>query len=87
MMTTSKALFGGLALVAAAVAFSSLSPVMGQSRSAPLFQISSESDLFVWRIDQTTGEVSFCTRSNDSRSPSVVSSSAPTCSGWSPPVQ
>lgn len=86
-MNASKALFAGLALIAVSIGFSGLSPVMGQSRSAPAFQISSESDLFVWRIDQTTGEVSYCTRSNDSRSPSVVSSSTPTCSGWSPPVQ
>ena len=86
-MNVSKALFAGLALIAVSIGFSGFSSVMGQSRSAPAFQISSESDLFVWRIDQTTGEVSYCTRSNDSRSPSVVSSSTPTCSGWSPPVQ
>ncbi|MCB9978744.1 MAG: hypothetical protein H6862_03950 [Rhodospirillales bacterium] len=86
-MSGSKALFGGLALIAAAIVFSGFSPVMGQSRGGDSFQISSESDLFVWRVNQATGEVSFCTRNNDSRSSSLVSSSSPFCSGSSPAVR
>lgn len=83
-MNGPKAVFGGLALIAAAIVFSGFSPVMGQAQGGDSFQISSESDLFVWRVNQSTGEVSFCTRNNDSRSTSMVSSSVPFCSGASP---
>jgi hypothetical protein len=37
----------------------------------------------VWRIDQASGRVSYCSRSGNSLDPVYLASKAPFCSGWS----
>ena len=57
-MTTPKALFFGLALIAAAVFFSQEST--GQQNTRGQYVVSSASENTVWRIDTRTGKVSQC---------------------------
>lgn len=37
----------------------------------------------VWRVDQSTGRVSYCVRNINSVDPQLIASRAPFCSAWS----
>ena len=47
------------------------------------FGIASGSQNTVWRIDQSTGAVSFCVRDTVSSDPAVIKSRPAICSPWS----
>jgi hypothetical protein len=46
------------------------------------FSISSGSQNTVWRIDQSTGLVSYCIRDTVSNDPALIRSRPPICSAW-----
>lgn len=46
------------------------------------FGIASGSQNTVWRIDQSTGMVSYCMRDTISNDPALVRSRPPICSAW-----
>lgn len=85
-MTYPKALFGGLALIAAAILVGQFSPVMGQMGGGG-YAIASDGRSIVWRINTGTGEVSYCGRRSDNTDAPSLSRSQPTCSQWSPSGQ
>jgi hypothetical protein len=47
------------------------------------FGIASGSQNTVWRIDQSTGMVSYCIRDTISNDPALIRSRPPICSAWS----
>ncbi len=47
------------------------------------YMIASGDRNMVWRIDQTTGRVSYCQINSPSSDPKYVATQAPYCSAWS----
>lgn len=82
-MTYPKALFGGLALIAAALLVGQLSPVMGQMAGAGGYAIASDGRAIVWRVNTGTGAVSYCARRADNTDTATLSRQQPSCSQWS----
>lgn len=63
----------------------SVTPVMAQqTQDTPRgpFAIASGSQNTVWRIDQSTGMVSYCIRDTISNDPALIRSRPPICSAW-----
>lgn len=87
-MTYPKALFGGLALVAAVLLIGQLSPVMGQAGGGgDGYAIASDGRSLVWRVNTRTGAVSYCARRSDNTDAATLARQQPSCSQWSPPAQ
>lgn len=81
-MTYPKALFGGLALIAAALVVGQFSPVMGQMGGGN-YAIASDGRAIVWRIHTGTGAVSYCARRSDNTDAPTLARQQPACSLWS----
>lgn len=47
------------------------------------YMLAAGDKMMVWRIDQTTGKVSYCMRDSVSTDPKFISVRAPYCSAWS----
>lgn len=85
-MTGAKAFVLGCSILAIAIIIGSFaSPASSQSRSG--FMVASDGRSFVWRVNTTTGEVSYCARTNDTVSASYIKSVTPICSKQSAPVE
>lgn len=75
-------------LILATVTFVTLalSTVYAQQQQQPAprgpFTISSGSQNTAWRIDQSTGMVSYCQRDTVSNDPALIRSRPPVCSVW-----
>ncbi|MCB1537645.1 MAG: hypothetical protein H6865_07255 [Rhodospirillales bacterium] len=80
------ALFASTLVTACAIVFAALSPAVSQSRGAG-FMMASGSAAYAWRVNTTTGAVSYCVRRSDSSDPTYILNNPPVCSGWTPPVQ
>ncbi len=85
-MTYPKALFGGLALIAAALLVGQLSPVMGQMGGGG-YAIASDGRAIVWRVNTVNGAVSYCARRSDNTDAPSIARQQPSCSLWSMPAQ
>ena len=48
------------------------------------YMIAAGDKMMVWRIDQSTGMVSYCMRDSVSTDPKFIQQRAPYCSAWSP---
>jgi hypothetical protein len=84
-MKMPHAIFGSALVLAIAIVFAALSPAESQRR-ADGFMVASDGRALVWRVNTTTGAVSYCVRRSDSNDPGYVSEQTPTCSRFSPPV-
>lgn len=84
-MKMPHALFGSAAVLAIAIVIASFSPAESQRR-ADGFMVASDGRALVWRVNTTTGAVSYCARQNDSISPGAIAEATPTCSKFSPAV-
>lgn len=78
-MKLPHAIFGSAVLLTAAIVIAALSPAESQRR-ADGYMIASDGRALVWRVNTTTGAVSYCTRRSDSVDPGYVSEQTPTCS-------
>lgn len=47
------------------------------------YMLAAGDKMMVWRIDQTTGKVSYCMRDSVSMDPQFLRTRAPYCSAWS----
>ncbi len=84
-MKMPHAIFGGAVILAAAIVIAALSPAESQRR-ADGFMVASDGRALVWRVNTTTGAVSYCTRRSDSNDPGYVAEQTPTCSRFSAPA-
>lgn len=66
-------------------AFSYFSAAQSQTQAAIRgpFMLASGDRMMVWRIDQSTGRVSYCMRDSVSTDPKYIATRAPYCSAWS----
>ncbi len=85
-MKASMAFFAGCLVLAAAIVAASFSPVYSQQRRADGFMIASDGTQFVWRVNTTTGEISYCFRRDNSTDEKLIGNRAPICSAASPAV-
>jgi hypothetical protein len=70
-----------------AFAFSAFTVARSQSTAADVkgpFMLAGGDRTMVWRIDQATGKVSFCTRDTSSTDQKYLQGYTPFCSNWSP---
>jgi hypothetical protein len=73
-------------IVAIAIVTASFSPATSQGRGSS-FMIASSGGSFVWRVNVSTGAVSYCVRRDDSTDEKFVAKRAPFCSAQSAAVQ
>ncbi len=85
MSSWAKAFVFSVAKLASAIVFASYAPALSQARQSG-FMIASNGSSFVWRVNTFTGEVSYCSRRDDSKDPKVVRNRAPYCSKSTPAV-
>lgn len=66
-------------------AFSMFTIAQSQTQAAVRgpFMLANGDRLMVWRIDQSTGRVSYCMRDSVSTDPKFIATRAPFCSAWS----
>lgn len=84
-MKMPHAIFGSALVLAIAILVAAFSPAESQRR-ADGFMVASDGRAFAWRVNTTTGAISYCTRRSDSNDPSFVSEQTPTCSRFTPPI-
>lgn len=85
-MNGSKAFLIGCTILAIGFVIASYSkPATSQGRGG--FMVASDGDQFVWRVNTSTGELSYCARRSDSTDPRYMQENAPFCSSQSPAVQ
>lgn len=87
-MTLSNAIFGSAVLMAAAIIFASINPAESQRR-ADGYMIASagNNSQFVWRVNTTTGAVSYCIRKDNSLDREFIAQRPPYCSASTPAMQ
>lgn len=86
MKSWPTAFFASAIVLAAAIVFASFNAAESQGRGAG-FMMASGSAAYGWRINTTTGAVSYCVRRTDSTDPVYLSENAPTCSAFTKPVE
>ncbi len=79
------ALFASSLIVAMAILFAANNPAESQARGAG-FMMASGSSTYAWRVNTTTGAVSYCVRRSDSIDPAYIAANPPVCSGWTAPA-
>ena len=72
----------GLAFVFSTVWSQAQSQDAAAKRRGP-FMLAAGDKLMVWRIDQSTGDVSYCMRDTQSTDYKYILTRAPYCSAWS----
>lgn len=86
-MTLSHAIFGSAVLLTVAILFASLNPAESQRRADGYMIASSGTNgQFVWRVNTTTGAVSYCIRKDNSLDRDFIAERPPYCSASSPPL-
>ncbi len=80
------ALFASAVVIAAAIVFAAASPAVSQARGAG-YMMAAGSSNYAWRVNTTTGSVSYCVRRSDSTDPEYIQRNPPSCSSFSPAVQ
>lgn len=77
-----------ITMIALGLAFAFLVFTKAQSQNAELvsrgpYMLAGGDRTMIWRIDQGTGQVSFCTRDTNSQDRTYLPSYSPFCSAWS----
>lgn len=87
-MKLPHALFGSAVVLSLAILFAAYSPAESQQGRADGYMIASSGTTgqFVWRVNTTTGAVSYCVRRDNSTDESFIASRPPYCSAGSPPA-
>jgi len=85
MIRWPSALFFSAVLLACAIVFASLNHADSQARGAG-FMLASGGAQYAWRINTTTGAVSYCARRDNTVDPAIVTGRAPYCSPSTGPV-
>lgn len=87
-MKLPQAIFGSAVLLTLAIVFASLTPAESQQRRADGYMIASSgtSGQFVWRVNTTTGAVSYCIRRDNSTDQAFIAKRPPYCSASTPPA-
>ncbi len=80
-MTWANAFFYSVCVLAIAIVVASLSPVIAQSARSGGYMVASGGGSFVWRVNTSTGTLSYCVRPNDIISADGIASQKPYCSG------
>ncbi|MBU6235148.1 MAG: hypothetical protein KGQ41_04830 [Alphaproteobacteria bacterium] len=86
MKSWPAALFASAVVLAAAIVFASFNTAQSQARGAG-FMMASGAPSHAWRVNTSTGAVSYCIRKSDSPDPKYMASNPPICSAWTDPVQ
>ncbi|NBX67280.1 MAG: hypothetical protein EBQ96_09835 [Proteobacteria bacterium] len=86
MKSWPSALFASALVLAIAIVFASFNTAESQSRGAG-FMMASGAAAFGWRINTSTGAVSYCLRRSDSTDPGYLAENPPVCSGWTKAVE
>ncbi len=73
-------------ILAIALVTASFSPATSQGRGSS-FMIASSGGQFVWRVNVSTGAVSYCVRRDDSTDQKFIQKRSPFCSAQSAAVQ
>lgn len=85
-MNWQKAFIFGCSILAVAVVVAAYSPVQSQGRGSG-FMIASSGGQFVWRVNTSTGQVSYCLRKDNSVDPGFIAKRSPICSAQTAAVQ
>ncbi len=80
-MSWPQAFFYSVCVLAVAIIVGSLSPVIAQQARSGGYMVASDGKAFVWRVNTSTGALSYCARRTDSLDP--ASMRAPYCSSQS----
>ena len=66
-------------------AFSVFTVARSQTTATPRgpYMIAGGDKMMVWRVDQSTGMISYCMRDSVSTDPKFITQRAPYCSAWS----
>lgn len=84
-MKMPQAIFGSALIIALAIVVAAVTPAESQRR-ADGFMVASDGRAYVWRVNTTTGAISYCTRESDTVSGGFVTSQTPVCSRFSAPA-
>ena len=83
-MKLSTSIFASALVLAVALVFVSVNKAESQSRGAG-YMIASDGGQFVWRVNTTTGQVSYCIRKDDSLDARFIAGRPPYCSASTTP--
>lgn len=72
-------------ILGVAIVASSFSPATSQGRGAS-YMVASDGNQFVWRVNVSTGAVSYCVRKDNSVDESFISKRPPFCSAETKPA-
>lgn len=86
MKSWPTAFFASAVILAAAIVFASFNTAESQGRGAG-FMMASGSAAYGWRINTTTGAVSYCVRRSDSTDPAYLADNPPACSSFTKAVE
>lgn len=86
MKSWPTALFASALVLALAIVFASFNSAESQGRGAG-FMMAAGSTGYGWRVNTTTGAVSYCVRRSDSIDPVYLERTPPICSAFTPPVE
>ncbi len=86
MKSWPSAVFASALVLAAAIVFATFNTAESQGRVAG-FMMASGSPSHAWRVNTSTGAVSYCLRRSDSIDPGYIANNPPVCSAWTPPAE
>lgn len=86
MKSWPTALFASALVIALAIVFASFNSAESQGRGAA-FMMAAGTASHAWRINTTTGAVSYCIRRSDTPDPNFLAKNAPVCSLFTDPVE
>lgn len=86
MKSWPTALFASALVLAVAIVFASVNTAESQGRGAG-FMMAAGAASYGWRVNTSTGAVSYCVRRSDSVDPGYLAENPPVCSGWTKPVE
>lgn len=82
-MKLATSIFASALVLAAALVFVSLQPAESQSRGAG-YMIAGDGGQFIWRVNTSTGQVSYCVRKDNSLDERFIANRPPYCSASTP---
>lgn len=80
MITWPQAFFYSVCVLAVAIIVGSLSPVIAQQARSGGYMVASDGRAFVWRVNTSTGALSYCIRRTDSLDAGALRNTTPFCS-------
>lgn len=81
-----KTILASAVILGASIVAASFSPAVSQGRGSS-YMIASDGGQFVWRVNVSTGAVSYCVRKDNSVDAKFIAKRPPFCSAQSPAAQ